>query len=131
MASRKRRVLSDKEIEHFLFEKDSENELSDLSSSDSEGSVGSETEEEVIEEQSSDELYEKQVQGDLLDESQQQETTPENEITNNEIAPNIKIDYNNLSWEDVPPPVGMKRPPFNGKPEDKCLHYLKQTNTNV
>ena len=118
MAARKRRVLSHEEIEQFLFEEDSENELSDLSSSDSEGSVDSETEEEVIEEESSDELYEEQVVEDeeLPGESQQQKTTPENENTNKEIAPVIIIDYDNLSWEDIPPQVGMKRVPFNGKP---------------
>ena len=44
------------------------------------------------------------------------ESTLGNEITNNEIAPPTKIDYNNLSWEDIPPQVGMKRVPFNGKP---------------
>ena len=117
MAARKRRVLSHEEIEQFLFEEDSENELSDLSSSDSEGSVDSETEEEVIEEESSDELYEEQVVEDeeLPGESQQQKTTPENENTNKEIAPVIIIDYDNLSWGDIPPQVGMKRVPFNGK----------------
>ena len=118
MAARKRRVLSHEETEQFLFEEDSENELSDLSSSDSEGFVDSETEEEVIEEESSDELYEEQVVEDeeLPAESQQQKTTPENENTNKEIAPVIIIDHDNLSWEDIPPQMGMKRVPFNGKP---------------
>ena len=82
MAARKRRALSYEEIEQFLFEKDSENELSYLSSSDSQGSVD----------------Y-------LPGESQQQKTTPENENTNKEVAPVIIIDYDNLSWEDIPPQV--------------------------
>ena len=73
-------------------------------------------EEEVIQEQSSNKLHEEQVlqNENLPDKLEQKETTPENKINNNKMAPVIKIHYNNLSWEDIPPQVGIKRVPFNG-----------------
>ena len=96
--------MSHLEVEHFLF---------------GEGSAESEADEEVIEGRSSNKWDKEQAlqNEELRDESQQQrETIPENENANNEIAPVITTDYNNLSSEEIIFSSGIKRVPFKGKP---------------
>ena len=71
-------------------------------------------------------MYEEQVlkNEDLPDELQQQDSTSEKEITNNEIAPVTKVYYNNFQiWGGCTSSCWYEKSTFQWKTWDKTLFY--------
>ena len=120
MAARKRKLMTEDDIQNFIFESDSElSELSETSESSSEYSTTSEELE--IENNVSVELH-----NEFLVQSNETDTTngkhQDQALTTNRAAANQKSrkkvsnGYDNIEWKDDKPTEGLTRLPFSGKP---------------
>ena len=117
MAARKRKLMTEDDIQNFIFESDSE--LSETSESSSEYSTTSEELE--IENNVSVELH-----NEFLVQSNETDTTngkhQDQALTTNRAAANQKSrkkvsnGYDNIEWKDDKPTEGLTRLPFSGKP---------------
>ena len=121
MAARKRKLMTEDDIQNFIFESDSE--LSETSESSSEYST---TSEELEEELEIENTVSVELQNEFLVQNNETDTTngkhQDQAMTTNRAAPNQKSrkkvsnGYDNIEWKDDEPTEGLTRLPFSGKP---------------
>ena len=125
MAARKRKLMTEDDVQNFIFESDSElSELSETSGSSSEYST---TSEELEEELEIENTVFVELQNEFLVQNNETDTTTNGKhqdkaMTTNRAAPNQKSrkkvsnGCDNIEWKDDKPTEGLTRLPFSGKP---------------
>ena len=121
MVARKRKLMTEDDIQNFIFESDSE--LSETSESSSEYST---TSEELEEELEIENTVSVELQNEFLVQNNETDTTngkhQDQAMTTNRAAPNQKSrkkvsnGYDNIEWKDDKPTEGLTRLLFSGKP---------------
>ena len=124
MAARKRKLMTEDDIQNFIFESDSE--LSELSVTSESRSEYSTTSEELEEELEMENAVSVELQNEFLVQSNETDTTngkhQDQALTTNRAAANQKSrkkvsnGYDNIEWKDDEPTEGLTRLPFSGKP---------------
>ena len=124
MAARKRKLMTQDDIQNFIFESDSElSELSETSESRSEYST---TSEELKEELEIGNTVSVDLQNEFLVQNSETDITnrkhQDQAMTTNRAAANQKSTkkvsngYDNIEWKDDKPTEGLTQLPFSGKP---------------
>ena len=127
MAARKRKLMTEDNIQNFVFESDSElSELSELSETSESYSEYSTTSEELEEELEIENTVSVELKNEFLVQSNETDTTngkhQDQALTTNRAAANQKSrkkvsnGYDNIEWKDDKPTEGLTQLPFSGKP---------------